>query len=288
MLRALGAVIAGLVLAVGAAPAFANVFALDGQDPRIEQGRADFGRLYAPIGSVVTGEPVPVGFDANNLQRTRGTGFLVSPCHVLTNYHAVYGTAPGAAANGKTYRVTFAVGDGPLARRVGGVPVYAGAFNRNVEHDWALVKLDECVGQEFGWMELRAQSAEQLTGAQVALAAFPSDRPRDKLWLQPSCKVRSVQKGSSKILHDCAVVTGASGGPIIDPYQPNPSVVAIQCGELNAQRELIDAYDPRHANTAVTIAEILQTRGVAAALAADKAAFDAPNPALWTPPDYSY
>ena len=274
----------------GAAPALANVFALDGQDPRVEQGRADAGRLYMPIGSVITQDAVPTAFDGSKNQRTRGTGFLVSPCHVLTNYHAVFGLDADGPDAGRSYRINFVVGDGPLQRTVQGAPVFWGKFNRKVEHDWSLVKLDECVGADlnFGWMELAAQAPEQMLGLQVALAAFPSDRPRDRLWLQPSCQVHAIQRGSGKVLHDCAVVTGASGGPIIDQYLRAPAVVAIQCGELNASRELFQAWDPRYANTAVTVAEIFQTDGVAQALAADKASFEGPNPALWTPPDYSY
>lgn len=282
---------AGLVLGVGAfAPAQANVFAQGGQDPRVEQGRADAGRLYMPIGSVITAAAVPTAFDGTRTGKTRGTGFLVSPCHVLTNYHAVYGLAPDAARSDRAYRVDFVVGDGPLQRTVGGSPVFAGRFNTRVEHDWALVKLDQCIGAEpeFGWMELHAQTPESMAGLQVALAAFPADRPRDRLWVQPSCQVHAMQPGSNKVLHDCAVVVGASGGPIIDPYQPNPAVVAIQCGELNSTRELVAAYDPRYANTAVTVAEIFETVGVAEALAADKTAFGATNWALWTPPNYSY
>ena len=285
------AMLAGLAMAAAAAfPAQANVFALDGEDPRIEQGRADAGRLYMPIGSVITADAVPTAFDGSKSSRTRGTGFLVSPCHVLTNYHAVFGLDPDAPTRDRAYRVNFVVGDGPLQRTVSGEPVYWGAFNRKVEHDWALVKLDTCVGSDpvIGWMELHAQPPESMLGLQVTLAGFPSDRPRDRLWLQPSCQVRSMQSGTNKVLHDCAVVVGASGGPIIDPYQRNPAVVAIQCGELNSTRELVASYDPRYANTAVTVAEIFQTPGVESTLAADKAAFAGPNPALWTPPDYSY
>ena len=290
-MKQLFAMLAGLMAAVGAfAPAQANVFAIDGADPRIEQGRADFGRLYMPIGSVITAGPVPTAFDGSRTGKTRGTGFLVSPCHVLTNYHAVYGLDPDAARSGRAYRVNFVVGDGPLQRTVVGQPVFAGRFNTKVEHDWALVRLDECIGAqaEFGWMELHASAPESMLGQQVALAAFPSDRPRDRLWLQPSCQVHALQTGTNKVLHDCAVVVGASGGPIIDPYQRVPSVVAIQCGELNSTRGLVAEYAPRYANTAVTVAEIFETEGVEETLAADKAAFGATNWALWTPPDYSY
>jgi len=285
------AILVGLALAVGAsAPASANVFAANGQDPRVEQGRADFGRLYMPIGSVITADKVPTAWDGSRAGKTRGTGFLVSPCHVLTNYHAVYGLDPAASRSDRPYRVNFVVGDGPLQRTVGGSPVFAGRFNTTVEHDWALVKLDSCIGAEpeFGWMELHAQPPESMAGLQVALAAFPADRPRDRLWMQSSCQVHAMQPGTTKVLHDCAVVVGASGGPIIDPYQRNPAVVAIQCGELNSTRELVEAYDPRYANTAVTVAEIFQTAGVAEALAADKVSFGTTNWALWIPPNYSY
>jgi hypothetical protein len=190
------AIIAAVAALACATPALANVFAQEGQDPRVEQGRADFGRLYMPIGSITTAEAVPTTFKGARRLRTRGTGFLVSPCYVLTNYHAVFGLDPQAAK--RPHRVSFTVGDGPLQRTVQGSPAFWGAFNDNVEHDWALVKLDECVGgeAEFGWMELRAQPAASMRGLQVALAGFPSDRPRDRLWLQPSCQVRAVQPGS--------------------------------------------------------------------------------------------
>jgi hypothetical protein len=56
--------------------------------------------------------------------------------------------------------------------------------------------------------------------------------------------------------------------------------VAIQCGELNATAGPIDAYDPRYANTAVTIAEVFQDAEVVKLLGEDRAAFPGGNPVL--------
>lgn len=273
-----------------AAPASANVFALDGNDPRIEQPRVSAGRMYMPVGHVTTNGPVPITADGARRVRTQGTGFLVSPCYVLTNYHAVFGLAFDGPEPGVDYRITFSVGDAANARQVQGSATYWGAFNSTIDHDWALVRLDECIGAEpqIGWMELRAEAPQVMAGREVALAAYPRDRDRQRLWVQPSCRVQGVGRGRIKVLHDCAVAVGASGGPLIDFSTGAPSVVAVQSGELNATPGVFNAYDAQYANTAVTVAEILDSPGVAEALAADKAAFGNPNQAIWPALDQGF
>jgi V8-like Glu-specific endopeptidase len=271
---------AAAVLSVAPA-AHANVFASEGQDPRAPQPRTGADRLYAPIGLVVTDAPVAASEDGRRQIRTRGTGFLVSPCYVLTNYHAVFGLDYDGPDQGRDYTVTFSVGTDPdfaFRWQVKGKPVRWGAFNPHKEHDWALVKLDGCVGgqEDVGWIDTTPEAAADMLGMQVVLAGYPADKSADSLWAQAPCRIEGLQPGTAKVLHACSVHSGASGAPLIEPGR---GAVAIQCGELNASSTLIDAYDPRYANTAVTIAEVYQDAEVRNLIQADRALFPGINPA---------
>jgi V8-like Glu-specific endopeptidase len=266
-------------------PAYANVFAFDGQDPRVASPRTGPNRLYAPVGAVTTIGKVPASDDGARQIRTRGSAFLVSPCYVLTNYHAVFGLDYDGPDPERDYAVTFSVGADPdyLFRwKVRAVPVRWGAFNKRKEHDWALLKLEGCVGgqADIGWLELSAMSGETMVGLGVALAGYPADKAGDTLWVQPDCRIEGMQKGTAKVLHACSVHSGASGGPLIEHGRQGPAVVAIQCGELNSTAGALGRYDSKYANTAVTIAEIFEDGEVEALLQADRAAFPTQNPAL--------
>jgi V8-like Glu-specific endopeptidase len=288
--RVFGAVVAVCLVALaltGARPAAANVFAFDGKDPRTATPRTGVDRLYAPVGVILTGAPVPVSEDGSKRIRTRGSAFLVSPCYILTNYHAVFGLAFHGPEPGRDYAAVFEVGADPdymFHWTVRARPVRWGAFNRRKEHDWALLRLDGCVGgqPDIGWLDLSAQPGPEMIGAVVSLAGYPADKAGKTLWVQPTCRIQAMQSGTAKVLHGCSVHGGASGGPLIERDRADPVVVAIQCGELNATADPLARWDPRHANTAVTIAEVLKDPEARALIEADIAAFPAPNPALAT------
>ena len=283
--------VVGVCLAVlfSAVPASANVFALNGQDPRAPSPRTGDDRLYAPVGAVITGAPVAASDDGKRMIRTRGSAFLVSPCYVLTNYHAVFGLAFDGPDPNRDYAATFSVGADPdymFRWTVTARPVRWGKFNRKKEHDWALLKLDGCVGgqPDIGWLDMSAQPGPAMMGAMVSLAGYPADKTGNSLWVQSSCRIEAMQDGTAKVLHGCAVHGGASGGPLIERTKAEAAVVAIQCGELNAIEGPLPRWDPRHANTAVTIAEVLQDDEAKQLIAADIAAFPGLNPVLAVPP----
>jgi V8-like Glu-specific endopeptidase len=291
LLAKAGAVVVGLAALIGAGgQAKANVFMLGGVDPRIAYGRTGPERPYAPIGVITTDQAVSASDDGERQIRTRGTAFLVSPCYVLTNYHAVFGLDYDGPDEGREYSVTFSVGADPdyaFRWRIRGVPARWGAFNKRKEHDWALVKLDGCVGgqAEVGWLETAAVPTAAMPGLAVALAGYPSDKSTSNLWVQPVCRIEAVQDGTDKVLHACAVRSGASGGPLMELNAAGaPTAVAIQCGELNSTADPLGTYDPRHANTAVTLAEVFQDPEALALIEADRAAFPTANPARVAPP----
>jgi len=239
--------------------------------------------MLAPVGAIVTDAAVPASDDGSRNIRTRGSAFLVSPCYVLTNYHAVFGLDYDGPDPERAYGATFFVGadpDYPFRWTVAAKPVRWGAFNRRKEHDWALLKLDACVGgqSDIGWLDLDPEPGPAMLGAAVSLAGYPADKSDRTLWVQPSCRIEAMQEGTQKVLHGCSVRSGASGGPLIAQLPDGPAVVAIQCGELNATAGLIGSWDPRYANTAVTIAEVMQDDEVRRLIDEDLAAFNGPNP----------
>jgi V8-like Glu-specific endopeptidase len=267
-----------------AVPASANIFAENGQDPRAATPRTGADRVYAPVGAVITGAPVAASDDGTKQIRTRGSAFLVSPCYVLTNYHAVFGLAFDGPDPNRDYAATFSVGADPdymFRWRVTARPVRWGAFNKRKEHDWALLKLDGCVGgqADIGWLDLSDQPGPAMAGAMVSLAGYPADKTGNTVWVQSGCRIEGMQDGTAKVLHECSVHVGASGGPLIQQAK-TAAVVAIQCGELNSTASPLTRWDARHANTAVTIAEVLQDAEARALIEADIAAFPGANPML--------
>lgn len=88
--------------------------------------------------------------------------------------------------------------------------------------DWALLTLSENLGDQTGWIPLRAASPRELTQLQsgLTLVGYSGDLANGNI---PSthygCSIHSVSRGV--IEHDCDMTPGASGGPILVGFQPN-------------------------------------------------------------------
>lgn len=200
---------------------------------------------------------LPVGVVA--AATSRATGFLISECHALTARHVfrasrVVGTRttlslkpwePFSSANASPGTV-MAVG--------------AGNYRSNgYNSDWALIRLDRCLGREHGFIPLSHQgfyrigSADRIDPALVG-AGFPIDRGRRALTIDPSCTVR--ERTAWGLRHDCAVLPGNSGGPIMrwDQQSNRYEVIAIAIAGYPNRRPT--AYTSERGNFAVDIAAV--------------------------------
>ncbi|MDY0881925.1 tetratricopeptide repeat protein [Dongia soli] len=236
----------------------AAAVALGGDDrvavPRLKDS------TFAPVGLLV--------LDENKSDAVAGTAFLVSPCHILTAYHVAGG---GQAINNKTV-ATFYLGEGKIGPDFDGArhfadetparPVAWGnyvpaedsspliqrarAMLQNGWEDWALLKLDRCLGAPqygYGYFRLAPRSTRDLTrrgeGLRVTSIGLPGDKPMRTLWRDPSCRIVG-QTHNSGWQHDCVTVPGNSGGPLLlapsaakhgasldRPGQDRPPVVAL-------------------------------------------------------------
>jgi hypothetical protein len=156
-----------------------------------------------------------------------GTAILVDECGILTNFHVVFGpwyvTAlrPPSHAFVATFTLTEVTrpdGTHPTARAT---PVVWGDYRgpdralRSPQNDWAYLVLDRCLGFEHGYFSLRSLDPEDLETGGDGFAAIGYSTGRQML--DPACAVRAdpspIRKGAW--LHDCALMEGDSGGPIV-------------------------------------------------------------------------
>ncbi|MET0241476.1 MAG: hypothetical protein ABW184_16410 [Sphingobium sp.] len=196
--------------------------------------------LAHAIGIVQPLEPVPMANGHLSAPEMQSTGFLISPCHVATAFHAVFGNAAvrnGMSAVGRPlddHRVVFRL-QTPKGEEVAtGKPVAWGNYLGIGFGDAAIVELDRCLGADpsIGYLyvaPLYSLWERAVDSLPLATIGYYEDRPLDIKYLDPDCRVRLRPSGEYR--HDCANLRGASGGPIFYMYGNMPIVVAIHSGQ---------------------------------------------------------
>ncbi|MGA0603777.1 trypsin-like serine peptidase [Caulobacter sp. KR2-114] len=276
---AFGAVLAAAQV-LAAAPALqANVFSPDGSDPRHVQARLD--QPFNAIGVVDTDEAVPIEVETGHWihERMEATAFLVSPCYVVTNFHAVFGDEPNAVSAHKRYGVTFRVGAGANGRgfttEQHGQPVFWGDMAGEHESaDWAVVRLDRCLGAEsrLSWLNLGATSSIATGQALVSVAGFPEGKDEDDLWRADGCHLNARPTEVGLWSSDCAASPGSSGSPVFVMENGAPKVVGLMEGAEVDRPDIQRRYAPELANLVVDIQAVVGTPRVMAAIEADRKA----------------
>jgi len=258
--RAIGA--GGAIVALSAGVAGANIFDDAGIDPRVIQPRTGIGYQYAPIGLIRTTTPMrgPNGEDLTS--SASGTGFLVSPCYALTNHHVAFDEEQGAKAPQATIVFEAINPDGFTTRPVNATPVRWGERSASgvTRDDWALLRLDECVGSQLGWLELADLSDAEVLGATVTEAGYSGDRDQRFLWLEPACRMYPPNREQAYVetfFHDCSSTAGNSGSPVFIVTDRGLRVVGIDEGEFGRTLEVIVGYTEDLANIAVDIRQVI-------------------------------
>ena len=189
------------------------------------------GKLGA-VGVVIAGERSPA--------LSLATGFLVSPCHVLTAGHVL--ARVGASAQlGATVRFVAEGGKSgsppdtqAWGRIVAASPDFvmrdapAGFDRQNIYQDWGLVELDHPLpGIEP--LKLLYPGASIGDTATFSIAGYPLGGMRQVLHTQEHCPNRSHHHGAATgvVLADCAVRAGMSGGPLLLDGSGEPVVAGI-------------------------------------------------------------
>lgn len=209
-------------------PAMATIF---GDDNR-RQAFANDGPLYRRVG-VITREDQVYG----------GTAWLSGECLITTNYHVAFfkeRLPSGKIITSRAKRgvtVDFHVDVLPGTAKSSGWKVGEGkSFAKKVRaevvdfgndmpgdttgtfQDYVHLKLDQCVGRELGFLEVKLPSDKfDHPLGELMVIGYPQDR-----WTIPGvtvatgCRAHHDSAGVGGATHDCSTVGGNSGSPILE------------------------------------------------------------------------
>jgi len=204
------------------------------------------------VGAVWAGsvEKSGAGYDASTGVRA-ATGFLISPCHVLTNMHVVYSdpvVINPALGGGAAFGVgqTAAERDrgalqGLKTLRQGAIIAHGGTmildgWVRTPADDWALIRLSGNVDGDIVPMTLRSVNPDELQPTtRLESAGFPSDRRVRRgdgfklkdLWASDGTVVAAVpvDPDGAVLLSTIQATPGTSGGPVYGDFDGRRHVV---------------------------------------------------------------
>lgn len=165
----------------------------------------------------------------------RGTAVLVDGCGILTNFHVVFGPWTVTALRPPTHDfpgtftlATVTQSDGAHPAAVA-IPVVWGDYRgpdrqfRRPQEDWAYLALDPCLGRTHGWNWMRALTPDEAAGGIAAIGYSAGSQMAD-----PACTLVERTAGTGVWLHDCTVLAGDSGGPLLQ--RGTLTVVALSSG----------------------------------------------------------
>ncbi len=166
-----------------------------------------------------------------------GTGFLISPCHVLTNAHVVAMDRRKSSVGSK---VKFSVGQDPSGEKqfteflVDGTVVAQGIIDHkealkskeykpkksDTNTDWAVIKLSKPIGKKVGFLTYSQADYKHLKDLSVITAGFPGSRTQNgadlsKMYGDINCKILGINAETGYLQHTCQTSPGQSGSPII-------------------------------------------------------------------------
>ena len=191
----------------------------------IDRNSAEFKQLNA------------IGVITHTKQNFMGTGFMVSPCLMLTNNHVAYDD-PKKETPELEKELYFSVGQtGSKTRpfkyqKVKGKVIdfsseYDGSY-QSTNFDWALVKVNKVkdenenlvnLGDKVGFIEIVQASPERMVKQKKLITAgFPGNKcikeNYSNIYADLNCKIYA-ESAYGYVDHNCQATSGQSGSPIL-------------------------------------------------------------------------
>jgi len=212
----------------------------------------------------------PLGVLSNTRLGGLGTAFLISQCHILTNYHVLYDyDLPDDR------RFNFNIGDSASANflmAIEATPVLFGNFARTNSacEDFAVLELKQCIGDRFGFVKVGPLSIDQVLALQrppynkvVSGAGFHGSEDFTKVSVDRACTIEGLHiYDSESYAHTCGSTDGSSGGFLSFDLHGKPVAFAMMNmvmtttdGQITPDTHFqsVDEADPKHLNMAVPI-----------------------------------
>jgi V8-like Glu-specific endopeptidase len=189
------------------------------------------------------------------------TGTLVGPDLVLTAAHCVIDTNTGKLRDdiGEFFANVI---EGASRHHSGFVHVWWGTNNPDNfrGHDWAILKLAQPLGVDYGWLGVNGTSVENFPN-EITVAGYSTDF-LDGLTasVHHNCQVHAKYADKNLVLHDCDTARGSSGGPVLRLYNGQLTIVGLNVAEYrdggNTSLHL-PYYEDKHGNIAIPAQEIV-------------------------------
>jgi V8-like Glu-specific endopeptidase len=240
------------------------------QAPRVADPRVVIDRLdpnYRQFNAVGMVYPIAKTDGLVVMSKYRGTGAMISPCHLLTNYHVAF--------EATRKEVMFEVGQpakdiAAFAFRGVGRILDAGPFwaDADTVDDWALVKLidpqtgrSNNLGDRVGYFQFVAAAPEAIVSRPLISAGYPGSMALG-LMGHVGCRLARVDP-DRRWRMACAMTEGQSGGPVtLRTADRGDILIAINSAKPDGRSGIVAADEVRlsNLNYATAITRAAETR----------------------------
>jgi V8-like Glu-specific endopeptidase len=245
---------------------------LHAQAPKVADPRVIINRLdpdYRQFNAVGVVYPIARTDGVMVMSKYRGSGVLISPCHLLTNYHVAF--------EATRKEVMFEVGQpgkdiAAFALRGVGRIIDAGPFwaDADTVDDWALVKLvdpqsgrSNNLGEGVGFLTFAAAPPDAVIKRPLTAAGYPGSMNAGLVG-HLGCRLARVD-ADRRWRMACSMTEGQSGGPVtLRTADRGEVLIAINSAKPEGRSGIVGTEEVRLANlnyaTAITRASETRIR----------------------------